>query len=255
MNLLGLLSEIKWHLGTYFTFILQVEIWYQNRRTQLKKESTENSKFHQSQILNEQESNLQHLDVLQTPATKNRAPVAAIEVKTEQEVPSDQGRKNSGKRKFFKNKRSFKNDWVSLIKLKCLKIPIDRVSLMAFFKPSSIFYQARTVEGSFEEIPCEMSLPFFGLDNKASKTSASKYTKATKTTWGQSVTESAPERKAVFSVHQLLELEKQFNENGVLCQPKRREVCTHLGLPERQVLSAIMFFLHFTIFVAIAVGI
>ena len=105
-----------------------------------------------------------------------------------------------------------------------------------------------------------MSVPFFGLDNRASKTSVSKSTKATKTTRGQSVTESAPQRKAVFSTHQLMELEKQFNENGVLCQPKRREVCTHLGLPERQVLSAIkhchhMFVLHFTIFVVIAVGI
>ena len=141
-----------------------------------------------------------------------------------------------------------------------LKIPIDRVSLMGLFKPSSIFYQAWIVEERLEEIPCEMSVPFFGLDNRASKTSVSKSTKATKTTWGQSVTESAPQRKAVFSTHQLMELEKQFNENGVLCQPKRREVCTHLGLPERQVLSAIkhchhMFVLHFTIFVVIAVGI
>ena len=89
--------------------LLQVEIWYQNRRTQLKKESTENSKFHQTQISNEQESNLQHVGVLQIPATKNRAPGAAIEVNTEQEVPSDQGRKNSGERKSKSLKKSDKD--------------------------------------------------------------------------------------------------------------------------------------------------
>ena len=110
-----------------------------------------------------------------------------------------------------------------------------------------------------------MGVPYLGLDNRASKTttkdtSVSKCAQVIKSTGGQSDAQSAPQKKAVFSIHQLLELEKQFKENGVLCQPKRRQVSTHLGLQERQVPSSIrhfhhMFVTHFTIIVEIALAV